>query len=462
MDFGNPVYWYFVLSLFYINTALILYFIIRELNKSLAVDRKVVALFLIVPILVLLPIPVQHNANSFMHVSLGNALAKNPFSIGHCLYVSADGCNFISYPAWSYEYHILLSLFTRIGPVGIQLMNSLFIGLFLAFTYFSIRKYGKTPIYLAAAIIPQVFVYLSTPIMEYAVLGLGAVFYYFLIEFFDGGKLTPLVVSGMYFLHLRPESFVYVLLLSPFFIKSIMKNKQLLAFTVVNLFVKYFEYQRGLFSPEYGLFLARRIPIFIEHLIPAIAYFFNPFNFNLVFLILFGVGVIETIRSKKYFLLFPPAFAFFAYVTHFLLNFYNIPVSSKIIDITMAGFPILILGLRKTNIPKYILLLSILSLTNAFTPETNPVSDLYTVSMQHKNEIAALSNNLSMPIFTYFPYEFEGIAEAAFIMDDFPYEAGSYIVPRYVSYPDEEKLPCNATYLTAFNSLDILNMTCGS
>ena len=461
MDFRNPIYWYFVLSLLYVNTALIIYYVARELKKSLSVDRKVVMLFLVVPILTFMPIPPLHYANSFMHFSLGKALAANPFSIGHCLHVSADGCNLMSFPAWSYEYHIILSLFTRIGSVGVQLMNSIFIGLFLAFTYLSIRKYSKTPIYLAAAVMPQMLLYLSTPIMEYAVLGLGAVFYYFLIEFFDRGKATPLIVSAMYFLHLRPESFVYVLLLSPFFMKSILKDRRLMAFTSVNLVVKYFEYQRSLFAPEYGLFLARRIPLLIERIIPAIAYFFNPFNFNLVFIILLGVGIIETLRSKKYLLLLPLAFAFFAYATHFQIIFYSTPFNSKIIDIAMAAFPIMILGLRKTNMPKYLLLLSIFPLMLALTSTANKASDLYAESMYHKNEIAVLSNNLSMPIFTYFPYEFEGIAEAVFIMDDFPYGNGSYIVIQHNSYPNIQKLPCNTTYLTGFESLDLLNMTCG-
>jgi hypothetical protein len=465
VDFRNPLYWNFVLSVFYLDLLLALYFIAAEFTRRLKSDRRVALLLLLVPLLMALPIPAQHFSNSFMHENIAKALSENPYASSHCLWYSGGECKFLSNAPWSYMYHLVLARFIDFGAVGIQLLNSISLFLFFSFIYFLIKDSKHHPAYLLLFVVPPLLGFLSTPVLGFLSLGFGTAFMYFLIKFIEGETSFPgLVATGMVYLHIRPENLIYYALLLPYFFKGFKKDIRLLGLFVTNLLVKGLEHFRSApFSPEWGLQLSHRVVVLKKYLFGNLKFLFNPFTFNLPFAIMLSIGSIELAKKKKYMLAALPVLSYLVYTTKFpYVNFNDGGIAHRfLLSFVVVCIPAIFESLKKIEIPKIVLIVSLVSLLFMSIPETEDQL-VYNLATSKASEIAGISNNLSMPVYSHFPYVFSGLSDAVFWMDDFPYPSGSYLAlgVRRTPYIYPQGAVCSSSELNRLGELRLYNLTC--
>jgi hypothetical protein len=458
VDFRNPAYWSSLMALFIFDLAAAVYSVARELYRNRG-DRVVLALFLSVPLLLLLPLPSQLSANAFMHEGLALALAEDPFAVGQCHWFSGGGCQMVSQLPWSYAYHLLLSAFVGLGATGIKLMNSLLFVVFLAFARLSLKD--RSPLYLAAFFVPQALVYLSTPFLGFASMAFGSAFFYFVMGAADGrGRIEDVVFTGAYFLHLRPENFIYVLLVLPYFARRLASRPGLFGFSLVNVLAKALEYMRGAeFTVEWGLLATTRLETFSQRLLPGLAFLLNPFAFNVLLTAFAALGVVQAVRSRRWSWASLPVAALFIYLTKQGSSFFHgPPVSRLLLGLAAACFPLVVKGIRDFPLPRALALLALLSLVPVATVGDSELALTYELSMEHKDELVEISEENSMPICSHFVYEFSD-AEAVFWSDGFPYPDGSYLIPfaGELYYP----MPgCTLRQFGELGGLALYNFTC--
>ncbi|MBR9681495.1 MAG: hypothetical protein GOV00_01710 [Candidatus Altiarchaeota archaeon] len=426
MDFKtSPLYWNFNLLLLWLDLSLVIYFVAKELFERMRENKKLLLFLGIIPLIILLPLGPKYFSNSFVHESLALELAKNPVANSHCLWYG-EGCNLMSFASWTSAYHILLSKFIGLGIFGITLLNAILIFLFFFFGYLTIEQLTnkqKSWMYLPLIIFPQMIVLASTPNLDILSLSLGVVFLYFSLR----KRIWEAVSIAAYLIHIRPETFIYLFIMGAPLLKDLIKRPKLAAFFGVNLLLKVVEYMKGTeFITEWTLNWGVRSQM-LSNLGPGFKFIFNIMSFNILFSALVVIGSIALFKKRKIGLAILPLFSIFAYTTHpYRIFGTGIGVDRYILGWAFASLPAFYEGLKNQKFHKLLLILAIVPLINldfseSWSYETRVVAE------KHLDDLVHISNNNSLPLVSYFPFIFEGKAEAVFIMDDFPYPPGQYL-----------------------------------
>ena len=419
--FQSSVYWNFNLILLWLDLALVIYFIGKEIFEKIRENKKLAVFLLIIPLMAVLPIGPKYFNNAFMHESLAREISENRLAETHCIWFSGNDCNMMSFPPWTYAYHVMLSQFVSFGFFGIKLLNAVLIFIFFFFGYLALEK--KSVSNLLSLALPQMLVLAATPNLDVASLAVGMVFLYFA----NANRKWESAALGAYLIHLRPENIIYVALMGLPVFKEWLKDKKVLGFVGVNLLLKILEYFRGReFTAEWTLNLQTRLQM-LPNLVPNLAYVFSPARFNLVFSVLVLVGVFKLIKKKKFGAAVLPLLAMLIYTTHPHVVFTGQIESERyLLGWAFASLPAFLEGLKGRKLPAVLILLAVVPFV--FTDFSENVAfQNYELAQVYRTELAEISNVNAMPIYSFTPWVFEGGADAVFIVDDFPYPAGGYL-----------------------------------
>ena len=277
-----------------------------------------------------------------------------------------------------------------------------------------------------------------------------------------GEGFTALTAAGMVYLHARPENFIYYAFLLPYFLKGFKKDPRLLGLLTANTVVKVLEYWRGAsFTPEWRLEVSRRLVVIQKYFLENIGFLFNPLTFNVLFSALLVVGTLELLKNRKVSIAILPIISYLIYTTKApYTRFYGWYIPQRfLLSFAVTCIPAIFAALKRVRLPKALLIIPIIPLLVG-TPETGE-QQLYDLAKMHVREIAETSNNLSMPIYSPFPYIFSDSSDSVFVMDDFPYPDGSYLALGKEGWQHTpEGANCSMTEIIRLNKLILYNMTC--
>jgi|GEM_PF-6550721 len=444
MEFG-ATYFRIAESILYANLLFLIFFVAREIKRTFG--KKVPRVLLVLPfIFILLPVGLRHGTNSFMHLSLGMAFSEDPFASMHCISYSVSECIKTSYPAWSYSYYMLLGPFLHLGEFGVKVLNSLFGFILVYFLFLMLQKNQVSGWFSLLAISPPLISLLRVSHLDTYSAASAMVFLYFL------SQKDPFVtaVSGMNFLHIRPENWVYFLILLPRFLPAL-KSSGTLAIVIPNVFLKVFEFMRGYaFSPEW----LPPIKLFLSDLqskgLENVAFSLDPTKSAFLLFALAFIGVIFSVKKNRDYVLLL-LFGFMIYTTHFSgISLYgSIRHRRFLIDLTWLAVPLFLVSLKKLRPSKWLILLFVVPLLIYDFSDTIEGTS-YLLAKSYSENISALSNELSMPVVSMFPWLF-GNTTSDFLLDDFPFSPGDYL---YVNYD-----PKRNYYSISTNSFDLKNLT---
>lgn len=462
VGFGDPLYLKTVLIVLYISLSIALTSIVNELARQSKKDKKLLLWFLLVPILLLVPMPAQHSANTFVHESIASSIFETPFNPGFCVFYENGNCIAKSLGVWTHAYHITLAPFKLLGAHWVKIFNSLCFSITAIFTYLLVKKSGRSPWFTLAFLIPTQLAFISTPVLGMLSMAIGSAMMYFTISTVEGDpKLFDAIATSAFFIHIRPENFVYFLLLLPSLSKKLVKNKKAWGLILLNAPVKVAEYFRGLsveWLPNMGYRFSKIISLFPANL----KFIFNPAEFNLVFAVLLVAGSFIAFRKKKPLLAILPWASLAIYTTKLpgivFYHSYNI-TSRYLLTFVVACLPCIYFGLKYLQLPKWILPLAVIPFL-LMRPSASHDAVLFDTATQFADELANLSNENGMVIYSMFPHIFKTAERSAWVMDDFIYTSGDYLAvdPRF--FIKTHQSDCIISKFSEVHGIPLYNFSC--
>lgn len=464
MDLSSSTYMSSVLLLLYFNATLAINSIFSEILHRTKGRRKILlSLPLIIIVLMLLPVPAVHSANSFYHERFSKSFLTAPFNPGICMIYEAGNCISSSYVVWTFAYHLTLAPFQLLGTHGVKLFNSFFIVLAGLFLYFFIERTENSPLFILAALVPPLLVFLSTATLELLSFSIGIILMCFFMNFLETKKgLFPTIALGVYFMHIRPENFIYLFMLLPYLAKSLIRDWRSLSLLLINLVLKVTEYLRGV-SIEWTLNLGYRADVLLQYFIRNVKFIANPLTFNFIFFLLVILGGYYAIKERKYFLAVLPWLLLAIYTTKLPGIYFSINYSMSnryLLAFVPAGILLVLFSLKSRRIPWFLALLSILPF---FYLNLSP--SLETVMLQDAtmltNNITEFSNSRNMTVLSLFPWIFENATRSAWYADEFRYSSGDYLaISPYLFFIETHKSSCEINFIKNMGDLELYNFSC--
>lgn len=459
MVYGLDVYWNLVFLVLYAGLGASLFIIAREICRAIKDDKRLALLFLVVPLLMLLPVEPKGLDNAFMHKGLARALSRDPLQRNYCIKYEQGSCTMDSYPPWTYAYHIFLRFFVDGGDLAIKLMNSFLVAVFAFFTHLMLRE--KTQWGALITLIPPFFVFISEPVLNLFSLCFGSVVMYLFLRFLEGGThLTEFVVTASFFVHIRPENFIYLFFLLPYVLGALVEEKGALAWGLLNSVVKAFEYSRGRsFTYEWGLHLAERVVIFTGNALGSTAYLLNPVRFNVLLSVAVLAGAWFLARKGKLLLAALPFVGFFIYNSRYdWFSFTGTLFTSRyLFDMLFVSLPCINEFFREVDIPKVFLVLVLLPLLTADYGAGSLYGPLQS-SLEHKEEICNISRQKGLQIISPFFYELRECGNTSQTGDTLWQGPGEYL---FVSRDFYYGHLCEGSLVERMGEVGVYEMTCG-